>query len=597
MGKVKNDLTGKKIHHWTVLKELGGSKVLCECDCEEHTVRELYKSALLKDKTKSCGCAAKNQFEDFTGRTFYNWTVIQELGHGKVLCQCSCENQTVRALYKKALKEGSSKSCGCLREEFCKETKEKNKIEKPSKYIGLEVNGWKVIEKIDYYRYKCIDEDGNTRDFHISHILRGEIASPSWTRLHDLTGKKFNNWVVLEELGEGKVKCQCQCENKTVKIIYKSSLLNGKSKSCGCMRSENCRQTMMRKYSDVCTLKIDNPREQWQIDVVSSKEKFIEYLDSFETKQSAESIARKLNLQKGTVIKMVHWFNAEDHIKFLYGESDAEITLGELLKSMGYNVISHEKTVIEPYELDLYIPEKRIAIEFNGSYWHSTEFKDKEYHQLKTLMCIDKDIRLVHIFEYEWYNYREKIESFIKRLFIEKTSIMYSINNCELREISNDDAFNFENNNSLIISNNQCLKLGLFYKEELISLMTMFEHEIINIACKDTYDINECANIMFSEYINNCNDNEINMECNLSKFDINIILNLGFKIKSITEPEYITVNNHNKITEHTENDDSKRIFDVYDCGTAECVWTREIDNRAIQGVSTDLTDEFSDYYN
>ena len=54
----------------------------------------------------------------------------------------------------------------------------------------------------------------------------------------DTTGQQFGNWIVLKELGHGKVLCQCQCQDKTVKELYKKSVLEGRTKSCGCIRKE-----------------------------------------------------------------------------------------------------------------------------------------------------------------------------------------------------------------------------------------------------------------------------------------------------------------------------------------------------------------------
>ena len=54
------------------------------------------------------------------------------------------------------------------------------------------------------------------------------------------------------------------------------------------------------------------------------------------------------------------------------------------------------------FELDIYIPQIRLAIDINGTYWHSTKFKDKYYHQRKTRCCNKVGIQLLHIFEDEW---------------------------------------------------------------------------------------------------------------------------------------------------------------------------------------------------
>ena len=43
-------------------------------------------------------------------------------------------------------------------------------------------------------------------------------------------------------------------------------------------------------------------------------------------------------------------------------------------------IIENNRHIISPMELDIYIPQKNLAIEFNGLYWHSELFRDKNYH-------------------------------------------------------------------------------------------------------------------------------------------------------------------------------------------------------------------------
>lgn len=68
-------------------------------------------------------------------------------------------------------------------------------------------------------------------------------------------------------------------------------------------------------------------------------------------------------------------------------------------------------------ELDIYIPDKNLAIEVNGTYWHSEEGgKDKNYHYDKSRLCRENGIRLIHVWEHEWNNERQRpiLESIIK---------------------------------------------------------------------------------------------------------------------------------------------------------------------------------------
>lgn len=56
--------------------------------------------------------------------------------------------------------------------------------------------------------------------------------------------------------------CECSCENKTRREIYINSLLDGKSKSCGCKKGEFTKNTLLTKYGDYAQSKSNMPREK-----------------------------------------------------------------------------------------------------------------------------------------------------------------------------------------------------------------------------------------------------------------------------------------------------------------------------------------------
>lgn len=79
--------------------------------------------------------------------------------------------------------------------------------------------------------------------------------------------------------------------------------------------------------------------------------------------------------------------------------------------------IRNNRDILSGKELDLYYPEKKIAIEFNGDYWHSELFKDKDYHYNKFKLCRDQCILLISIFESEWVTSESKIKNYIVDTF------------------------------------------------------------------------------------------------------------------------------------------------------------------------------------
>lgn len=82
--------------------------------------------------------------------------------------------------------------------------------------------------------------------------------------------------------------------------------------------------------------------------------------------------------------------------------------------------IRNTRKVISPLELDLYYPEKKIAIEFNGDYWHDDNHKSNDYHYNKFKLCYDKCILLVSVFESEWLSKNDAIKSYLVDLFNDK---------------------------------------------------------------------------------------------------------------------------------------------------------------------------------
>ena len=58
--------------------------------------------------------------------------------------------------------------------------------------------------------------------------------------------------------------------------------------------------------------------------------------------------------------------------------------------------------MIYPQELDIVINEQKLAIEFNGSYWHDVNHVFPDYHLNKVIKCNQLGYRLIHIWEDEW---------------------------------------------------------------------------------------------------------------------------------------------------------------------------------------------------
>lgn len=101
----------------------------------------------------------------------------------------------------------------------------------------------------------------------------------------------------------------------------------------------------------------------------------------------------------------------------IFKVSSPEKEIVELLRDWGVKDIqTSTRKVIKPYELDIYLPEYNIAIEFNGVYWHSelSGGKSRNYHLNKHRLCESKGINLIQIFSTEWEQKKQIVINMIK---------------------------------------------------------------------------------------------------------------------------------------------------------------------------------------
>jgi len=171
-------------------------------------------------------------------------------------------------------------------------------------------------------------------------------------------------------------------------------------------------------------------------------------------------------------------------------KSNFEKEISSYIKTF-YNDIIIENTysIITPYELDMYFPNINIAIEANGIYWHDERHKSKEYHYNKYLKCKEKGIKLIQIWEDEWYLKNNIIKNRLNVIFNHVTNKIYA-RKCYIKEINHVDYIKFLNTYHLQGSYNSKIKIGLFYNDELISVLGLGQKRIIFGSKKDK-NINE----------------------------------------------------------------------------------------------------------
>ena len=172
------DLTGDIIGDWTVIDYAGNGFWNCICSCG--TIKQVNGSALRNRKSLSCGHDT-TKFKDLTGQKYGNWVVIQKAelqtspGDTMWTCECQCNRHTIRDLGGYVLRNGISKSCGCLTEQLkSKAIMEKFGVKHPSQ-IGTKRNE---------YQLKAIESRENLLDVINEHFNR----KPTTVELSNILG-------------------------------------------------------------------------------------------------------------------------------------------------------------------------------------------------------------------------------------------------------------------------------------------------------------------------------------------------------------------------------------------------------------------------
>ena len=152
--------------------------------------------------------------------------------------------------------------------------------------------------------------------------------------------------------------------------------------------------------------------------------------------------------------------------------SKQQVEVDRFVRSLGFETNMCDRTVINPYEIDIFIPDKNFGIEFNGLYFHSELYKDRHYHSDKTIKCAEVDVGLIHIFDDEWREKQEICKSMIAhKLGISKQTVF--ARKCVVKPVGVSTRRDFFNKNHIDGDVKSTCALGLFYNDELISCMSL----------------------------------------------------------------------------------------------------------------------------
>lgn len=389
-----------------------------------------------------------------------------------------------------------------------------------------------------------------------SEKIKQKIKETCITRYgveHHLQNKNIMN--KQKETNLKKYGVASQRQRKEIIIQAKQTML----KKYGYEHNEYVHITNIENYNDKYIL------NNFVINGYLDKDSFIKYFNV--TKAIAYRFIKKYSLKKANSASIVQ--------KNLY----------EFIKNENKKL--NVKSLIPPLEIDIVLPDCKLAIEYNGIYWHSSwRHPERYYHFNKIRRCYHKGYQLLNIFE------NENIEIW-KSIINNKLGLNQKIyaRKCILKHVNCEDAENFLNSNHVDGYINSHVNIGLYFNSKLVQIMTFIRNEnnqyILSQFCSllNTTVVGGCSKL-FNYYIKTYKPHKIDCYADLKYgFNVNTFTILGFKLIKIIKPDYyywrddkifdknfFTKENIKNLKKYNESDTfdanlkNNRIYKVYTCG-------------------------------
>lgn len=295
--------------------------------------------------------------------------------------------------------------------------------------------------------------------------------------------------------------------------------------------------------------------DEWE-----SVEKFKEVLIKLKKPSYAE-VAEYFNVDRTAANYKVLQLRLEDLVSHNTSHSLPEDQIIEELRTrFGVIVPDNCKNVVglldSKQEIDIYLPQYHLGIEFNGWYWHSDVFHTDHggrstYHQQKSLQALQRGIFLFHIFEYEWNDsaLREKI---FERLgcILGKSSRKIGARECSIVPLSVKQKKDFLNKNHIQGNDKSKLFYGLRSGNEIVACMTFktskkskYNWELSRFCCKSGCIVQGGASRLFKYFLSQhvaVGQTVVSFN-DISKTKGDLYKTLGFQCVSINDPNYVWI--------------------------------------------------------
>ena len=277
--------------------------------------------------------------------------------------------------------------------------------------------------------------------------------------------------------------------------------------------------------------------------------------------------------------------------------SKGETEIKEFIEGLGFEIYKGKnRKLLEGKEIDLIIPELKIAIEYNGLYFHTEDMgKTSTYHLNKTLACNQLGYKLIHIFEDEWMVNKELVKSKLEHILGVSDGIKIGARKVIVNKISKEDKSYFLDEFHIQGNDKSDIFYGAYYNNILVGVMTFNsqrnmtkniegEYELSRFSTRQGYVISGLASKILKQFINDFFPSSIISFADrrwTTDGNNNMYTKLGFQLTSILKPTYFyyssKVNRYKRYHKFSFGKNSlKKKYDGIDLSKSESEITKEL---------------------
>lgn len=363
-----------------------------------------------------------------------------------------------------------------------------------------------------------------------------------------------------------------------------------------------------QSIKDVWTKEKREEQRQKQLRVWSDPELLEKHSKIMSESSGRESVREK-------IARSIHEYNkslteedwTERYLKMNYTKeqngtsysSKGENELREFIRSLGFKT---SKYVIgkgcNRFEIDIYVEEKRVGIEFNGIYYHALNGinrRSRNYHFNKNVTAYENGIELIQVWEDQWNTQPEVIKDIVAaRLGLIRGEKIYA-RKCEIREVNTKDYREFCEKYHVQGYRSATVKLGLYYKNELVQIASFNKARQYSVAGKNNYEwewVRGCLSSnnkviggtskLLKHFIDTYKPNNILCFSDWNLFSGKGYEESGFQFEGFTGPDKFYITKTNKMIRINRSPyayqqykimvQEGKLFECYGCGSKKFVW-------------------------